>query len=360
MSKLRRAQDVRVRIGQRLAVSMANIIAARYEKTPAVDIAISSVVCGDEVACSLPVVAVVHDLPSGEWVDELSVREWLGVNVGQLDALKQAGVLISDDADPWLTLLRQRDNALTRSGWNTRALHNYAASRWQGVTQPVRETDDKPARSANTRAAFKRQAQAHGAAPAAFHSRDGIGSQISLAPPSPSSALTELLARRETVRLFDESTPLTQAHLSSVLRYMAGVQGEMDAGGGFTLLKKFNPSGGALHALEVYPFVLNVEALDCGFYHYRASDHSLTPLTRLDRDNAKQIAIDYLAGQTWYGSAHCLFFITARFDRSFWKYRQHDKALHSLFVDAGHYQPNTLPVKHRARTGVFRFACDER
>jgi SagB-type dehydrogenase family enzyme len=43
-----------------------------------------------------------------------------------------------------------------------------------------------------------------------------------------------------------------------------------------------------------------------------------------------------VCGQTYFGDAHDLLVLTARFDRAFWKYRNHRKAFTALLMDAAH------------------------
>jgi SagB-type dehydrogenase family enzyme len=59
-------------------------------------------------------------------------------------------------------------------------------------------------------------------------------------------------------------------------------------------------------------------------------------LEGLDTGEARRLATFFMCGQKYFGMAHATFILTARFDRSHWKYRRHQKAYASILMDAAH------------------------
>jgi putative peptide maturation dehydrogenase len=91
-----------------------------------------------------------------------------------------------------------------------------------------------------------------------------------------------------------------------------------------------------LHPLEAYVLVQRVDGLAPGLYHYQAIEHALEPLDVPAASDFAAWAHELVAGQTWFAMAPVQILLAARFDRSFWKYRNHAKAWRVLHLDAGH------------------------
>jgi hypothetical protein len=60
-----------------------------------------------------------------------------------------------------------------------------------------------------------------------------------------------------------------------------------------------------------------------------------------------------VCGQTYFGDAHVLLVLTACFDRAFWKYRNHRKALIALMMDAAHLSQTLYLVATELGLGAF-------
>jgi SagB-type dehydrogenase family enzyme len=108
-----------------------------------------------------------------------------------------------------------------------------------------------------------------------------------------------------------------------------------------------------LHPIEAYPLVTNVEGLEAGLYHYDAERHALELLERLEPDAAVAVATQFVCGQTYFGSAHVLLLLSARFKRSHWKYGGHPKAYASVLLDAGHLSQTLYLVATELGLGAF-------
>ena len=55
------------------------------------------------------------------------------------------------------------------------------------------------------------------------------------------------------------------------------------AAGGHERSLRPSPSGGGLHALEIYPVVQNMDGLEPGLYHYNPGEHTLETVSGLTR-----------------------------------------------------------------------------
>jgi SagB-type dehydrogenase family enzyme len=88
-------------------------------------------------------------------------------------------------------------------------------------------------------------------------------------------------------------------------------------------------------------------------YHYDSEPHALELLERLEPEAAGSLATQFVCGQTYFASAHVLFGLAARFDRSYWKYRRHQKAYASILLDAGHLSQTLYLVAAELGLGAF-------
>jgi putative peptide maturation dehydrogenase len=87
-----------------------------------------------------------------------------------------------------------------------------------------------------------------------------------------------------------------------------------------------------LHPIEAYVLAQRVDGLAPGLYHYQCQAHALEPLGPLP----ERAALELVAGQHWFADAPVLLLLAARFQRNFWKYREHAKAWKVIQLDAGH------------------------
>jgi SagB-type dehydrogenase family enzyme len=154
-------------------------------------------------------------------------------------------------------------------------------------------------------------------------------SGTAIALPRPSAAtyppLTNVLESRRSIRGQDAEHPLTVEQLGEFLHHGARVQAvNVDEFQEVSL--RPTPSGGALHALEVYPVVTNVAGLAAGMYHYDPFDHLLEPLPPRDFPISQLVA---KAAAAAGGSTppQVLLVISCRFGRVMWKYQSMAYAL---------------------------------
>jgi SagB-type dehydrogenase family enzyme len=144
------------------------------------------------------------------------------------------------------------------------------------------------------------------------------------------SALADVALQRRTWRRFG-AAPLSLEHLSELLELTAGIHRWVKGASGKVGLRT-SPSGGARHPLEVYVAAIRVRGLPPGLYHYESDRHVLARVRPgLEPGGVQR----YLPEQYWYEGASALFFMTAVFERSLWRYR-YARAYRAVLIEAGH------------------------
>jgi SagB-type dehydrogenase family enzyme len=76
-------------------------------------------------------------------------------------------------------------------------------------------------------------------------------------------------------------------------------------------------------------------------------------MERIDPDAVHELADHFMAGQPWFAEAQALFLLTARFERSYSKYRQDAGAYQSLLLEAGHFSQTFYLVSTELGLGAF-------
>jgi SagB-type dehydrogenase family enzyme len=156
--------------------------------------------------------------------------------------------------------------------------------------------------------------------------------RVQLPNPNTKGEFPQVLLARRTWREFSDRR-MDLEDLSTLLWLTCGVQYWVKLPGSIgRVALKTSPSAGARHPLEAYMAVLRVRGLPRGLYHYSPDTHLLELLRR--GCGSRQFA-SYLAGQSWYGSASILMFMSAVFERNQWKYPD-SAAYRTVILDAGH------------------------
>jgi putative peptide maturation dehydrogenase len=285
-------------------------------------------------------------VPTGRWVDESE----LDLQPAALAALVDAGLVLRDAEDP--AGLHARDEALSLSGWSPHAALYHFASRWRDMGAEFAEADpDEVDAAVAELAAQHREAGAE--APPAFHELEAARAIVELPAPTARGPLEDALAGRRTTRAFAAGGRLELEQLSHLLFWTFGCHGVANETDWLTVLRRTSPSGGGLHPIEAYPFAIAIDGLDTGLYHYRARDHALELVAPVAESEAATLASRLAAGQVYFGRASAHVVLTARFERSYWKYRRHDKAYRVLLMDAGHLSQTFYLVAARLGLGAF-------
>ncbi len=277
---------------------------------------------------------------------ELSPNAWQCIDDAVADAatvqsLIQLGLVFARDQP--MDAAARADQALRSTYWHPLAAVMHAFSRWDGVDAVGNM------RASHTETAVQMR-QTLGAPPATTVARCQQGA-IAL-PRAEPDAFDQLLARRTTCRNFDVSRPLPLPLLARMLQRVFGSTGEHRVGEDLVFLKKNVPSGGGLHPVEAYLIVQHVEGLPAGLYHYRGDTHQLEPIAT-ERCVDHAFVMDVVGQQHWFADAHVLVMLAPRFDRTFWKYRQHAKSYRVIALEAGHLSQTLYLAATDAGLGAF-------
>jgi putative peptide maturation dehydrogenase len=305
-----------------------------------------SILRGEAIPLSADEFDLAVSTPSDDWVeavDEEAARE-----------LARKGVLLSEENDPELDTLRTRHESLERTGWNLEAALYYFLSKWRGIDlRRLAGQDEASDLLPPTDEAVRAFVDLFGPPPVAFSSVEAPLGVRELPLVERKGELYDVLLRRRTTRSFDRSAPLAQWELAVVLRYVFGYHGYLPLFGQVTTLKRTSPSAGGFHPIEAYPLIMAVDELDPGLYHYNAAEHALELLAPLGVEEARAAANAFVCGQTYFADAHVVVVLAARFDRAFWKYRNHRKALTALMMDAAHLSQTLYLVATELGLGAF-------
>ncbi len=297
----------------------------------------------DEIALDAAEVATLGALSPGHWqsLDDLSQRHPRAL----LDALLAKGLLIArEPQDDATRCFAQADEAVRAVHWRGLSAVAHRHSRW-------RDVDTEEAERLFSEASAQTFLERLGPAPPVVGERTESASRLPLAKPSP-SPLDALTDRRVTCRNYDPA-PLSHAAFSAVLYRAFGARAVSDYAPGVQLLKKAAPSAGGLHATEAYLLVQRVEGVPPGLYHYHPIAHALEPLRELDADVAAALARRFVAAQAYYVGAPLQIALVSRFERNFWKYRNHAKAYRAVILDAGHLSQAMYLAATEMNLGAF-------
>jgi putative peptide maturation dehydrogenase len=287
----------------------------------------------------------------------LGTDRWTAVGDNDQDytRLARGGVVVSDSADPELTALRIRDEALAASGWDVRAAYYHFMNKWRdedvGFDLPTTAAEAE-ALLGRGRAELDSFVDAAGAPPSQFDEPWNTATE-NLPEPALNSPLAEVLHRRKTTREYDTAMPLELDDLSTVLGAVFGAHGYMRAGDEIVSLRKTSPSGGGLHPTEAYVLALRVADVEPGLLHYRVRDHALDRIETMDASVAADLASTFTAGQDFARDAAVLFLLVTRFRRNYWKYPLHPRSYTVLNMDVAHLSQTFYLVCTELGLGAF-------
>ncbi|HKE48656.1 MAG TPA: putative peptide maturation dehydrogenase [Rhodanobacteraceae bacterium] len=295
---------------------------------------------GEEVEIDGAEAAALGRIGETDWL----ARETLaGIERGVVDSLLEKGLLIGDGDEH--ASMRARDETVRGVHWRPLSAVSHAFSRWHeaGVDEDVRITRHR------TLTELIRES---GEPPPHVTSRAAPEHRRALPPARPTS-IDAILARRATCRNFDTTGTLDLARFGDVLKRVVGCQAEVEILPGTKALKKAHPSGGSLHPLEPYLVVQRVDGVAPGLYHYHVTEHALEPVATMAPDALRDFGMRCVAGQDFFADAHALLILAARFERTFWKYRNHPKAYRAIVLEAGHVSQNLYLSATELGLGAF-------
>lgn len=262
-----------------------------------------------------------------------------------LEALLAKGLLIAQEpTEGALRRFARADDAVRAVHWRGLPAVAHRHTRWQDV-------DTQEAERLFSGTGPRTFLERLGPAPGAVVERVAAATRLPLEKP-PCSSLDAVVDRRVTCRNYDAG-PLAHDVFSAVLYRTFGARAVSDYVPGVQLLKKGVPSAGGLHATEAYLLARNVEGVAPGLYHYHPVEHALEPLGVLSPADAAALARRFVAGQAYYADAPVQVALVARFERNFWKYRNHAKAYRAVVLDAGHLSQLLYLVATELGLGAF-------
>ncbi|HEX7370558.1 MAG TPA: putative peptide maturation dehydrogenase [Rhodanobacteraceae bacterium] len=297
----------------------------------------------DEIPLDVAEVAALSVLLPSHWqaLDDVARQHPRVV----LESLLAKGLLIAqlprDDAE---RASAKADEAVRAVHWRGLPAVMHRHTRW-------RDVDTEQAERLFSEASEQTFLERLGPALPAVGERVPAASRMPLEKPE-SSPLDALMDRRVTCRNFDPA-PLAHAAFSTVLYRAFGARVVNDYAPGVQLLKKGVPSAGGLHATEVYVLARRVEGVPTGLYHYHPVDHALEPLRELGANEAAGLARCFVAAQAYYADAPLQIALVSRFERNFWKYRNHAKAYRAVILDAGHLSQAMYLAATEMNLGAF-------
>lgn len=278
----------------------------------------------------------------------LPAEGWQECDEPLLDGLLLKGLAVLEG-----TPEARRDEQLAAAQWNLFGALFHARGRWSGVDVGLGVPDRVEAELVS--AATLEWVERHGRPPTHFPSAAGSLSthELPLTEREPDGELFAALGGRRTARRFDRSRRMREDELALLLRTVYGAQGIATIAGDVAGIRRTSPSGGGLHPIEAYPLVLDVEGVQPGLHHYHAGRHALELLEPLSEEDARELAVHFVCGQGYFRDASLLVVLVARFARSFWKYRRHEKAYAVTLMDAGHLSQTFYLVCGALGLGAF-------
>jgi putative peptide maturation dehydrogenase len=268
----------------------------------------------------------------------------------QVRDLAGRGLLLLDRDDEPFAELRSRDEAFASVAWHPGASLYHFSTRLRDADLTL--SDDQAQVAAKAERAALQFVERYGPPPPHFHSAGGETVELPLVRKP--GGLYEALARRRTTRGYDAGRAVTLEQLAIVLHEVFGcreftrIHGDEVVG-----LRKSSPSGGGLHPVEAYPVVRNVEGVEPGLYHYGVRDHVLELVAPLDVTEAGAAISSFTIGQSYFASAAAAIVLAGRFERSFWKYREHPTAYACVLMDAAHLSQTLYLVCAELGLGAF-------
>lgn len=162
---------------------------------------------------------------------------------------------------------------------------------------------------------------------------------FSLPPPNEPTIknFSNVLKRRRTVRTFSTRRWIDGATLSGLLDHAAMAQKMWSHKSYGLQFLRTAPSGGARHPVEVYPQVIRASDIDTGSYLYCPVNHELIKLGEIQTSKLNSISQQQIQSE----DAACIFIITTRYPRNYWKYHYARSFLFAHY-DVGHLVQNLV------------------
>jgi putative peptide maturation dehydrogenase len=335
---IRRPRHVFIRLADVPRISIDDLVRGEVNVSlHSVSLASTPAVPGER-ALSFAEIRLLSSVPTEDWIAAGDAALRADVDTQVVDELVDKGLLLTDSDDPQASAALEREDRYARSFWNPFAAFCHFNLKWRD------RVGDLKAQRERIRAYDE-------PSPDPYFDHPSPVQRITLNRDSENGPLHQLLRSRRTTRAWTDE-PLALSDLSAILEAVHGTLGE-STGSLYPAIKKTSPSGGAMHPVEVFPVVRNVEGLSPGFYHYNVRTHSLDLVKSMDRDHVEKAALTFLAGQDHFTGAAFLCIMAVRFYRHNWKYRAHHKAYKVVLMDAAHLSQTFYLVCAERGLGAF-------
>jgi len=294
---------------------------------------------GEEVEVDAAACTLLGEISAHAWTDTKDLPESARPVWRRL--LKQ-GLLIGKG--PTHAHWRARDEHVRSLHWHPLGATLQAFTRWQD-NDAVQAMKDVGAET------VPEMRQVLGAPPSEAYVDGDDEAGIDL-PWAQGNGFDDLLLSRVTCRNFDAARPLPFTMFSQLMQRVFAAQDKIEGAPDTTFLKKTSPSGGGLHSVEAYCLLQHVEGIAPGLYHYDCVRHRLAPLPdpAMPLDELASVGVAY---QHWVSNAHAMVMLVPRFDRTFWKYRQHMKGYRVIALESGHLSQTLYLAATEAGLGAF-------
>lgn len=336
--RVRRCSTVMIEAKERLAVSLQELVQGKSGILISTEWTAYIPHLDREIILDPVEIAALQRIPSSEWSEGHFLESTVDPSI--LNALVEKGVLVveGDEAE-------SRDDKLKRKNWFSISAVLHQKSRWRGIDTAEADEDSPDLSEMEI-------LKSMGKIPPTVKERTTSENRIRLPERNPST-LDSLLDRRVTCRNFDTDAHLGKEEFSDVLQRVFGARSVMEYLPGLEIQKKAVPSAGGLHPTEIYLLVQRVQDVAPGLYHYHPIEHALEPMRRFDAGEGKELATRCVAGQRYFADAHVLVVQVSRFERNFWKYRNHAKAYRALILDIGHLSQTLYLAATELGLGAF-------
>lgn len=312
---------------------------------------------GKEVIIERNEFSQILNISTEEWIEESKTK----IQKERLDEFISWGILLSDhNQNKRAELLLKRDEILKNENWNIYAALSHFMGKWKGLDgnlpmyfnpipeDPIEEFEKHLSKIKNPQTSI----------PPEYHQIKNRKRPIKLL--SSKNKLNEnILLKRKTTRNFDSHRKLSFENFSELTQSVFGIIGEHKIKSKYTILKKNHPSGGALHSIEAYFLIINVEKLKPGVYHYQGKKNQLKPIKTFEREQAKDYALQIGCNQKYVADSSALVILTSRFYRSFFKYIRHPKMINYIHREAAHISQNFYLVCTDLGLGAFTTSMND-
>lgn len=272
----------------------------------------------EPVALSRPDLQIIEEISEIDYID--STELYRVYNKEAIDGLIMSGLLVTEDS---------KSDAMSRLiPWYPLAEIYYVYGRWDNVS--LNSSMDE-----SNKSELEFISPSNTTPPAYLYEHNRSQTRIALDTPKPVE-LDEVLDNRNTCRSFDKEKAISIHALSKIFHRVFRARKKYTLESGLDIVHKTSPAGGGIHATEAYLIIRRVNGINPGVYHYLPTTHTLEMLCEHSLDYIDECVEKVLAGQSWFEGAAVYIVMTARFERLFWKYRNHSKAYRVCNLDAGH------------------------